>query len=101
MQRLRMLGTERLVRCRSTSADNGHRHLELTTGGGVRVARRRDLRNTVDAEVGIHQLDDRAVAVHSFPERLANEMALVNNFVRCAKTPKRLLRELRDVVRRA
>jgi hypothetical protein len=54
-----------LVGGSATSAEDGERHLELSTSGGVGVAARRDLRNTKDTEVGVHELDDGAVAVHA------------------------------------
>ena len=54
----------------------------------------------VDAEVGVHELDNRAVAVEALAQRLADEVPLVDDLVRRPQPPKRLLRQLGDVVRR-
>mmetsp|Transcript_558 Transcript_558/g.1139 ORF Transcript_558/g.1139 Transcript_558/m.1139 type:complete len:430 (+) Transcript_558:351-1640(+) len=101
VQRLRVLGAEGLVGRRATRPDDRHRHDELAAGGGIRVARRGHLGDAVDAEVGVHQLHDRTVAIHALAERLADEVALIDDLVGGAKAAEGLLCELWDVVRRA
>mmetsp|Transcript_35511 Transcript_35511/g.75850 ORF Transcript_35511/g.75850 Transcript_35511/m.75850 type:complete len:384 (+) Transcript_35511:768-1919(+) len=98
---LRVLGPERLVGGGAARANDSHRHLELPAGGRIRVARGGDLGHAVDAEVGVHEFDDRTVAVHAFSERLADEVALVDDLVGAAESAERLLRQLWNVVRRA
>ena len=101
VERLRVLGAQRLIGCSAARADDRHGHLELSASGRVRVARARHLGDAEDAEVGVHELDNGAVAVHAFAERLADEVALVDDLVRGAQRAKRLLRELGDIVARA
>mmetsp|Transcript_9790 Transcript_9790/g.32079 ORF Transcript_9790/g.32079 Transcript_9790/m.32079 type:complete len:296 (-) Transcript_9790:1103-1990(-) len=101
VHRLRVLRAERLVRGGAASADDGHRHLELAARGGVRVARARELSHAVDAKVEVHELHNRTVPVHPFPERLAEEVALVDNLVRSPQAAERLLRAGGYVVRGA
>ena len=96
-----MLRAEALVGRGTARPDDGHGHLELPARGGVRVPGAGELRHAVDAEVGIHELDDGAVAVHRLAERLADEVPLVNDLVRRAQRAERLLRVRGDVVRGA
>eukprot|EP00962_Isochrysis_galbana_P013429 scaffold3810_cov120-Isochrysis_galbana.AAC.6 len=96
---LRVLGAQRLVGRGAAGAHDGERHLELATSSGVRVAGRRDLGHGVDGEVGVHHLHNRPVAVHALTQRLAQEVTLVDDLVGAAQRAKRLLRQLRDVVR--
>eukprot|EP00968_Pinguiococcus_pyrenoidosus_P006400 scaffold434_cov186-Pinguiococcus_pyrenoidosus.AAC.61 len=101
VERLRVLGAERLVRSGSASADDGHGHVELAASGRVGVSGGADLGHAVDAKVGVHELDDRTVSVHSLSESLADEVALVDDLVRSAESAEGLLRQVRDGVARS
>mmetsp|Transcript_7230 Transcript_7230/g.10758 ORF Transcript_7230/g.10758 Transcript_7230/m.10758 type:complete len:271 (+) Transcript_7230:104-916(+) len=87
-----------LVGGRAARPDDGQRHQELAARGGEGVAGAAQLRHAVDAEVGVHELHDGSEAVHALAQRLADEVALVDDLVRGAQAAEGLLGELGDVV---
>ena len=67
---LRVLGPERLVGRRPPRPDDCHRHVELPSRRGVSVTGAAQLRHAVDAEVCVHQLNDRPEPVHALAQSL-------------------------------
>ena len=100
MEGLTVLSTEGLVGGSTASTDDGHGHVELSTGGRISVASRGNLSHAVNAEVGVHELDDGTVAVHTLTKGLANEVTLVNDLVSGTDLAVGLLSQLGDVVGR-
>mmetsp|Transcript_35 Transcript_35/g.107 ORF Transcript_35/g.107 Transcript_35/m.107 type:complete len:591 (+) Transcript_35:199-1971(+) len=98
---LTVLSTEGLVGGGTAGADDGHGHVELSTGGGVRVASGGNLRHAVNSEVRVHKLNDRTVSVHTLTQGLANEVSLIDNLVSGTNLAVGLLSEFGDVVRRS
>eukprot|EP00962_Isochrysis_galbana_P031662 scaffold10310_cov109-Isochrysis_galbana.AAC.1 len=101
VHRLRVLGRRPQVGRRAAGADDGERHLVLSAGGRVGVGGRRHLGHGVHAEVDVHELHNRTVAVDRLAHRLAHEVALADDLVGRAENAKRLLGQLRDVVGRS
>mmetsp|Transcript_59858 Transcript_59858/g.81875 ORF Transcript_59858/g.81875 Transcript_59858/m.81875 type:complete len:220 (+) Transcript_59858:631-1290(+) len=101
MERLRVLRPKGLVWCGPSSTYDRHWHLELTTSCCEGVPCAADLRHAVDAEVRVHELNDRPVPIHTLPEGLSDEVALVDDLVGGAQCTKGLLREMGNGVRRA
>mmetsp|Transcript_1390 Transcript_1390/g.4256 ORF Transcript_1390/g.4256 Transcript_1390/m.4256 type:complete len:419 (-) Transcript_1390:876-2132(-) len=95
---LGVLGSEGLGGGRSSGSDDGDGHVKLSAGSGVSVAAGGDFGHAVDAEVGVHELDDGPVAVHALAQRLADEVTLVNDLVGRPQLTERLLSQLGDVV---
>mmetsp|Transcript_9883 Transcript_9883/g.28326 ORF Transcript_9883/g.28326 Transcript_9883/m.28326 type:complete len:415 (+) Transcript_9883:547-1791(+) len=99
MEGLRVFGTQGLVGGSTSSTNNGHRHVESTTGSGIGVAGRTNFGHTVNTKVGIHQFHNGSVSVQGLTKSLADKVSLVNNFIGGTSLAIGLLGQLGNIIR--